>query len=222
VVVENRDIPLTAKLVYEDMSLAQSSRDILEVLTQNVQLKKGQSEVDFRINEVSKNHNKRAFRVLFECKSQDALYHDISSCVTTKIMVKSKRTKKKGPRSRIKTKGRKRKRTKQESDDSGSDGEPFIDMPMNKKRRASQRRDYNGPFGVKMEDHTQFVPPAITGILPSMPHTVPFHGLEARKNGPPELGNGNAVGGGGVLGHMFGWCQLAGWVMTQMEMGWRQ
>ena len=41
------------------MSLAQSSRDILEILTQNVELKKGQCDVDFRINEVSKNHNKR-------------------------------------------------------------------------------------------------------------------------------------------------------------------
>lgn len=57
--VKNRDIPLVAKLVYEDMSLAQSSRDILEILTQNVELKKGQCQVDFRINEVSKNHNKR-------------------------------------------------------------------------------------------------------------------------------------------------------------------
>lgn len=57
--VKNRDIPLIARLVYEDMSLAQSSRDILEVLTQNVELKKGQCNIDFRINEVSKNHNKR-------------------------------------------------------------------------------------------------------------------------------------------------------------------
>lgn len=64
-VVKNRDIPLKAKLVYEDMSMAQSCRDILEVLTQNLQLKKGQSSVDFRINEVSKNHNKRVLCYIF-------------------------------------------------------------------------------------------------------------------------------------------------------------
>ena len=68
-VVAQRDIPLMARLVYEDMSVAQSSRDILEVLTQNLQLKKGECAADFRINEVSKNHNKRVECLLLSFSS---------------------------------------------------------------------------------------------------------------------------------------------------------
>ena len=58
--VTNRLIPLTARLVYsEDFLPAQSQRDILEILTPNLELKKGVCSIDFRINEVSKNHGKR-------------------------------------------------------------------------------------------------------------------------------------------------------------------
>eukprot|EP01084_Bolivina_argentea_P265201 449431_1 len=53
--VKNRDIPLIAKLLYEDMSITQSSHDILEIQTQNIHLKNGICLVNFRINEVSKN-----------------------------------------------------------------------------------------------------------------------------------------------------------------------
>jgi len=258
-VVKNRDIPLTAKLVYEDMSLAQSSRDILEVLTQNLQLKKGQSAVDFRINEVSKNHNKRAFRVLFECKSSDALYHDISSCVTTKIMVKSKRTKKKGPRSRSKsgTKARKRKREPKVKKQSPSltpsdldsdalsgrdcDSDDLQHEPIRKKRRQSHRDHHDRLYGFDPHlsstlppmtdgrdpmDHTHFVPPALTGILPSIrpgalpriAHQPPLFANVSKKNGPKlENGKNGSLGEGGVLGHMFSWCKLAGWVMQRLE-----
>eukprot|EP01084_Bolivina_argentea_P207349 353776_1 len=87
--VTNRDMPLITTLVYEDMSITQS-QNILKILTQNIELKKGKCTINFQINEVSKNHNKRAFRLLFECESNDTSYDDISSCVTNEIMVKSK------------------------------------------------------------------------------------------------------------------------------------
>eukprot|EP01084_Bolivina_argentea_P272123 463228_1 len=104
--VKNRDIPLTGTLLYEDFSIVESSHDILELLTSNIILKQGKCHIDFRINEVSKNHCRRAFRVLFECNNNDPLYNDISACITKPIMVKSKRTKKKT------TPNRKRKRKK--------------------------------------------------------------------------------------------------------------
>merc|ERR1712003_417209 len=157
--------------------------DILEILTQNVELKKGQCAVDFRINEVSKNHNKRAFRVLFECKSNDALYHGISSIVTKKIMVKSKRTKRKNSSVKTKTKSKEKKKRKREvvksyvsehdSDDLDDDLANDCDKePMRKKQRRSNKNfDHHlnatlGPNGHR--NHTQYVPPAITGILPSI------------------------------------------------------
>jgi len=240
--VKNRDIPLTAKLVYEDMTLAQSSRDILEILTQNVELKKGQCSIDFRINEVSKNHNKRAFRVLYECKSTDALYHDISSCVTNKIMVKSKRTKKrpaagsKGSRGASKRTSAPKKRATRdskkqpkyesaasESSEGGSldllddadvnTDDAGINEPSMKKRRRNNNNTppthngaaYGKPYdfdphllstlprsavhsmarGGELMDTTQYVPPAITGILPSIrPGGLPRIGYEQ----PPYVG----------------------------------
>eukprot|EP01083_Nonionella_stella_P012429 35280_1 len=252
--VKNRDIPLTAKLVYEDMSVAQSSRDILEILTQNVELKKGQCCVDFRINEVSKNHNKRAFRVLYECKSNDALYHDISSCVTNKIMVKSKRTKKKGTHSSKGRRGQNKKKRKREtkkkvspvtyasiSSSDGSQGDRESDdhnEPLRKKQRRSRR--YDNPYSHDFDPHlsstlpssvlngadndgTQYVPPALTGILPSIrPGALPRIGHQpppfanySKKN--PMLKQEKNGMGGGVLGHMFAWCKLAGWVMNRLE-----
>jgi len=228
------------------------------VLTQNLQLHEGRCSVDFRINEVSKNHNKRAFRVLFECKSSDALYHDISSCVTTKIMVKSKRTKKKGPRSRSKSasKPRKRKREKKVSPSltpsdldsdalSEGDSDRIHNEPIRKKaRRGSghhelRGREYGRGFdphldatlppamangGDLLGDHTHFVPPALTGILPSIrpgalpriAHQPPPFAAGSKKNGPPDSKE-DTVAGGGVLGHMFSWCKLAGWVLHRLE-----
>jgi len=256
-VVKNRDIPLTAKLVYEDMSVAQSSRDILEVLTQNLQLKKGQSAVDFRINEVSKNHNKRAFRVLFECNSNDALYNDISSCVTSKIMVKSKRTKKKGPRWRSKggAKARKRKRESKIKKQSPSlsasdldsealsgrdlDSEDGHNEPIRKKRRHSlrgerERAEYGHEFAPHLRStlppitngnmkSTHFVPPALTGILPSIrpgalpriAHNPPPFAAVSKKNAPHFKDQNEC--GGGVLGGLFSFCERAEWVMQRLE-----
>lgn len=163
--------------------------------------------------------------MLFECKSSDALYHDISSCVTTKIMVKSKRTKKKGPRSRSKggTKGRKRKREPKIKKQSPSltpsdleseglsgrdiDSDDLQNEPIRKKRRQSHRDHdlYRGfdphlnstlpPMtngGDPMDPHTHFVPPALTGILPSIrpgalpriAHQPPPFANVSKKNGP--------------------------------------
>eukprot|EP00484_Ammonia_sp_Unknown_P005938 CAMPEP_0197073024 /NCGR_PEP_ID=MMETSP1384-20130603/210395_1 /TAXON_ID=29189 /ORGANISM="Ammonia sp." /LENGTH=861 /DNA_ID=CAMNT_0042511849 /DNA_START=108 /DNA_END=2697 /DNA_ORIENTATION=- len=292
-IVKNRDIPLTAKLVYEDMSLAQSSRDILEIITQNVELKKGQCGVDFRINEVSKNHNKRQFRVLYECKSQDALYHDISSCVTNRIMVKSKRTKKKPTTARsrgsnkrtapssITSSSKKRAvKRKHESPSYSDSSEGSVDLddmdlinnhsddgmvnvinePSIKKRRRSllppQTTINHNPYSHEYDAHlhstlpqsvlnsmsanndntdnnTIYVPPALTGILPSIrPGALPrighqpppFASLSKKNNPLKHEAATNAVdgtdgngGGGGVLGNMFNWCKLAGWVMNRLE-----
>lgn len=203
--------------------------------------------------------------MLFECKSSDALYHDISSCVTTKIMVKSKRTKKKGPRPRSRsksgTKARKRKRESKikkqspsltpsdiDSDalsDRDLDSDDVHNEPLRKKRRQSHRGGVDSKrdiFGHSMNpmvngnsmdhQHAQFVPPALTGILPSIrPGALPRIGHDGSapfgvtakwRNGvgaPPQLDadqNGDGSGGS-VLGRMFSWCELARFVMSRME-----
>ena len=64
--VLSRTIPLAARLVYEgDFSPVQSQRDILEIITPNLEIKKGNCQIDFRINEVSKNHGKRVLFLFY-------------------------------------------------------------------------------------------------------------------------------------------------------------
>eukprot|EP00486_Rosalina_sp_Unknown_P015517 CAMPEP_0201594520 /NCGR_PEP_ID=MMETSP0190_2-20130828/191810_1 /ASSEMBLY_ACC=CAM_ASM_000263 /TAXON_ID=37353 /ORGANISM="Rosalina sp." /LENGTH=252 /DNA_ID=CAMNT_0048054163 /DNA_START=1195 /DNA_END=1950 /DNA_ORIENTATION=+ len=75
-----------------------------------------------------------------------------------------------------------------------------------------------------MMDNTQYVPPALTGILPSIrPGALPRIGHQpppfaslSKKSNPLKTEKGGAVQGG-VLGHMFNWCKLAGWVMNRLE-----
>ena len=228
--------------------------------------------------------NKQAFRVLYECKSQDALYHDISSCVTNKIMVKSKRTKKRGTTSGGRGRGRgrstksepkKRKRAKViiqkspptessedledledidiDSDDNNNSNN--YDGPLRKRQRKSHPHTIGhghinshsaNPYSHNFDPHrrstlpanvlnnldlngdimdnTQYVPPALTGILPSIRggalprigHQPPPFASLSKKNNPLKSEKG-IMGGGGVLGHMFSWCKLAGWVMNRLE-----
>ena len=150
---------------------------------------------------------------MYECKSSDALYHDISSCVTNKITVKSKRTKKKGTKTgsrggrRTKAEPKKRKRESRKTSYTESSEESVdlddIDMDSDEHNEPSRKRarksihsnhsnnhstnPYSSNFDPHrrstlpasvlsnidlnngdMMDNTQYVPPALTGILPSI------------------------------------------------------
>eukprot|EP01084_Bolivina_argentea_P265591 450256_1 len=105
--------------------------------------------------------------------------------------------------------------------------EEDIDYPPLRKKLRINNMNMNNDDN----PHTRYVPPAITGILPSIrPGSLP----RIAHNPPPfsnlskkdvshlkkEGDDGDVMindGNDGLLGRMFNWCKLAGWVMLKLE-----
>ena len=185
------------------MTPAQSQREILAILSQNLDIKNGHCVINFRINEVSKNHNKRAFRILMECaKKQNTSFHDISSCITNPIMVYSKRTKPTSKKKKHNRRHSKRKKKRYSDDDFDDDYDDISNDDFD-----LDNNDNNG-------NHIRIKRNAFRGGLPSNPPES-----ELLNNNPPiKMENNTEINtDGGLLGTMFEWCKLADWIMKKLE-----